>query len=135
MTQKIIFTILCIISSIVVADLTGSLSKEAIDARLNPVGEVNVSGVANEKAADTGQGGPEKIYQRYCSACHATGFAGAPMRGNKKDWASRLPKGLEQLTEDAWNGYHVMPPKGNCAKCTKEEIKATVKLFVDDAAK
>jgi len=136
MTQKIIFAVLCIISSIVVADLTGSLSKEAIDDRLKPLGVVNVSGVSNEKAADTGQGGPEKIYQRYCSACHATGFAGAPVRGNKKDWGPRLLRGLDQLTEDAWGGYHgVMPPKGNCAKCTKEEIRATVKMFMDDASK
>lgn len=124
---------LCIISTLVFADLTGSLSKEAIDARLQPVGTVNISGVVAEQAQDTGQGGPEKIYQRYCSACHASGFAGAPMRGNKKDWAPRILKGLEQLTEDAWHGLNgTMPPKGNCAKCTKEEIKATVKMLVDD---
>jgi cytochrome c5 len=137
MTQKILFAILCIISSIVLADLTGSLSKEAIEARLQPIGEVNVSGIAvSDKPAAAGQGGPEKIYQRYCSACHASGFAGAPVRGNKKDWAPRITRGLDQLTEDAWGGYHgIMPPKGNCAKCTKDEIRATVKMFIDDASK
>jgi cytochrome c5 len=130
---KILFAILCIASTVVLADLTGSLSKEAIEARLKPEGSVSVSGVLAQSSEKIGQGGPEKVYQHYCSTCHATGFAGAPVHGKNKDWAPRAATGLDTLVEHAWGGYKAMPAKGTCTKCTKEEIHDTVKWLIDEA--
>ncbi len=120
-----------------VAKLSGSLSVEAITERLKPMGEVNVIGApapgSLPLAATVGVGGPKDIYENNCKMCHQTGVAGAPKLGDSKAWAPRISLGLDALVQAAWTGIRAMPPKGNCLKCTHEDIKATVEYMIDAA--
>jgi cytochrome c5 len=42
-----------------------------------------------------------------------------------------MPKGMEMLVNNAYNGYNAMPAKGLCADCSKEEIAAVVKYMIE----
>ena len=61
------------------------MSKEAIAARLKPVGD----SVAGDGAAPGSRTG-EAVYKAICSSCHATGLAGSPLFGDAAAWGPRL---------------------------------------------
>ncbi len=83
--------------------------EEAVVARIHPVGRVVLAApVAGGGEPRTG----EAIFKAACSACHATGAAGAPKVGENAAWAPRLGQGLEGLLKSAINGKNAMPPKG-----------------------
>ncbi|MFO1258117.1 MAG: cytochrome c5 family protein [Gammaproteobacteria bacterium] len=114
------------------------MTPEAIESRIKPVGEVNISGetsVAPQQVApqapgpDTGK----KRYDQFCSVCHAQGVAGAPKFGDKAAWAPRIAQGLDTLVKNAISGIRAMPPKGTCMSCSDEEMKLTVEYMVDHA--
>lgn len=124
-----------LLSSLATAGLSGSLSAAAITERLKPMGQVNVVGgdvgAVAEAGPVMGLGGPEKIYNDNCKMCHQTGLAGAPKFGNKDEWAPRVQQGLDTLVKTAWAGIRGMPPKGNCLKCSEEDIRETVQYMLD----
>ena len=124
------------VSIVARAELTGSLSTDAIAARLQPLGKVNIEGVdaaAARQQTVAGAGGPKDIFEHNCKMCHQTGLAGAPKFGNKADWAPRISQGVDTLVKAALSGIRAMPPKGNCITCTEAEIKATVEYMIDAA--
>lgn len=57
----------------------------------------------------------ERIYRETCSACHATGEAGAPKFGDRAAWKGRVAAGQPVATARAWVGFGWMPPKGGRA--------------------
>ena len=73
----------------------------------------------------------EAVYNLGCAACHTAGLAGAPMLANQVQWEGRLEKGLETLTNNAYNGYNAMPAKGLCMDCSLEEIERSVQYMLD----
>ena len=73
----------------------------------------------------------EAVYNLGCAACHTAGLAGAPMLANQAQWEGRLEKGLEALTNNAYNGYNAMPAKGLCMDCSLEEIERSVQYMLD----
>lgn len=73
----------------------------------------------------------EAVYNLGCAACHTAGLAGAPMLANQAQWEVRLEKGLETLTNNAYNGYNAMPAKGLCMDCSLEEIERSVQYMLD----
>jgi cytochrome c5 len=75
----------------------------------------------------------QQTYQSTCQACHATGAAGAPKVGDKEAWAPRIATGMDALYSSAINGKNVMPPKGTCASCTDDELKAAVDYMVSQS--
>lgn len=101
-----------------------------IEERLQPFGMVclegdNSCGTAVAAVA-SGPQAPEDIYQASCSACHASGAAGAPVMGDAANWATRSEQGIDTLYTHAIGGFNGMPPKGLCMSCSDDEIKATV---------
>ena len=54
----------------------------------------------------------KKVYEATCSACHASGVAGAPKLGDKAAWAAHVKEGKEHLYQTALKGKGAMPPKG-----------------------
>lgn len=84
----------------------------------------------SDAATFTGRSG-EEVYNIGCAACHTAGIAGAPMLANQSQWGGRLDKGLETLTNNAYNGYNAMPAKGLCMDCSKEEIERSVQYMLD----
>ena len=77
-------------------------------------------------ASGGGSRSGEEIYNSKCTACHATGAAGAPKTGVADDWADRIAKGVDTLYTSAISGLNGMPPKGLCMDCSDEEMKAAV---------
>jgi cytochrome c5 len=79
----------------------------------------------------------KQVYDSACFACHATGAAGAPKFGDKAAWAPRIAQGMDTLITHALNGFQgatgVMPPRGTCAACSDDELKAAITYMVDNA--
>ncbi|WP_203143773.1 c-type cytochrome [Marinobacter mangrovi] len=115
--------------------------EDEIKARIQPIGEVCVDGqdcgdVVTSAAPASASSGPrsgEEVYTNVCAACHGAGVMGAPKFGDAGAWSPRIDKGLDTLVNHAINGFNAMPPKGGCANCPDEEIKAAVEHMVEAA--
>ncbi len=104
---------------------------DAIKERIKPIGQVHIAGA---QAASADAGGPRSgadVYTASCVACHAAGVLGAPKPGSKDDWAPRLDNGMETLVSNAINGINAMPPRGTCATCSDDEIKAAIEHMLE----
>jgi cytochrome c5 len=75
---------------------------------------------------------PPALYNQVCSACHATGVAGAPKVGDKAAWTPRAAQGVDALTASAIKGKGAMPPKGG-SSASDAEIKGVVAYMVSAA--
>ena len=73
----------------------------------------------------------KEVYDIGCAACHTAGLAGSPLLGDQSQWEARLVKGVETLTNNAYNGYNAMPAKGLCMDCSKEEIRASLDYMLE----
>ena len=108
-----------------------------IEANIKPVGQVNVGAVpATASAAPAAAAGPrsgDAVYNASCVACHSTGAAGAPKLGDSAAWGPRAAKGIDALMTTAINGINAMPPKGTCATCSDEELKAAVEYMLSQS--
>lgn len=101
-------------------------SAEAIAARLRPVGDEGYTlAGANTGAAKQLQSGAD-VFKAVCSACHATGAAGAPKAGDTAAWAPRIAQGYDTLVSHAINGIRAMPPKGGKADLDDVEVARAV---------
>ncbi len=115
-----------------------AVNEEEIIKRIEPVGNVCVEGdetcgsaAAAPAAAAAGGRTGESIYNGKCAACHGSGVLGAPKFGTN-EMAQRLEeKGMETLLSHAINGFNAMPPKGTCADCSDDEIKATIEYMLE----
>lgn len=124
---------------VLLSALAGAAVQDEIRERLQPVGEVCVTGedcAAGVQVASAGPGearDPMTVYQTYCFACHGTGANMAPVLGNAEQWAPRIEQGIEVLYQHAIEGFNnnAMPPMGLCVNCSQDEIRATVDYMVD----
>jgi cytochrome c5 len=118
----------------------------ASPAKAEQGGDAAAAAVASAKAAmanvaappaavaPTAAGGAAPaLYTQICSACHATGVAGAPKLGDKAAWAPRLADGVDGMTAIAIKGKGAMPPKGG-STASDADIKAVV-TYMANAAK
>jgi cytochrome c5 len=114
-----------------------AMSPEAVAKRIAPVAKVVVDPNAPATPAAAIPPAPGKIadagsaakatFDAVCSACHATGVAGAPKYGDKAAWATRGTKGgKEALYASALKGKGAMPPKGGNAALSDDAVKAAV---------
>ena len=106
-----------------------------IQENIKPVGEVAVGEVA-VAAATTTSAAPrsgDQVYNASCMACHGTGVAGAPKIGDKAAWAPRAAQGIDTLLNHATNGFNAMPPKGTCADCSNDELKAAIEHMLKES--
>lgn len=131
-------------SAVAADDATGKYSINSpakIEERVTPSAKVCVEGdacataapAAAAPAASAAPRSADEIYTGVCSACHATGAAGAPMAGNKEAWAPRIAQGKDTLYKHALGGFNMMPARGTCATCSDAEIKSVVDLLVSKA--
>ncbi|MCS0464868.1 c-type cytochrome, partial [Burkholderia mallei] len=88
-------------------------------------------------AADTPNPGGEKVFKSVCFMCHQTGAAGAPIAGNKDDWAPRVAQGKPTLYKHALEGFTgnkgTMPPRGGNPSLKDNEVEAAVDFMVAKA--
>jgi len=107
-----------------------AMAPDAVAKRLKPVGNV-----AFDNAGDAAQGpkSGEDIYKSTCSACHASGAAGAPKFGDKSGWASRIREGQKHLVTTAIKGAGAMPPRGGGAGLSDLEVERAVVYLANSA--
>ncbi len=75
----------------------------------------------------------QKTYEASCQACHASGAAGAPKTGDKEAWAPRIATGMDTMLAIAIKGKGAMPPKGACASCSDDDLKAAIEYMVSQS--
>lgn len=106
--------------------------RDSVVERIKPIGEINVAGGPTiEPVVVKEDRSGEVVFKAVCTACHSTGAAGAPIVGKNEQWTARLAKGIEGLFDSAKKGINAMPPKGTCADCSDNELKAAVQYMVD----
>ena len=106
-----------------------------IAQRLEPIGKVRLAGeapapTAAPEGADAEAGGGEATYNKSCVACHAAGVAGAPKLGDKVAWEPRVATGIDAMLNTAINGKGAMPPRGTCASCSEDDLKAAIEFML-----
>ncbi len=114
---------------------------QAVLERIRPFGQVRVGKpdevvAAAEPASAPATGGAtsgEQVYSSTCTACHATGVAGAPKTGDKATWESRMAQGLDALVMSSLKGKGAMPPKGGNTSLSDAEVKSAVEYMLQKA--
>ncbi|WP_298939468.1 cytochrome c5 family protein [uncultured Psychromonas sp.] len=120
-----------------VSSFAQDFSDEAIASRIAPISDVYIDGeivTANTASASDEPAEPrtgEQVYGTFCIACHGTGAAGAPIKGDAAAWGPRIAQGEETLIKHALSGFNAMPAKGTCSNCSDDEIIATVKFLTE----
>ncbi len=94
-------------------------------------GAIGVLGATGASAAEPAKG--EDVYKQVCSACHASGLAGAPKLGDKAAWGPRIKQGMDALYTSALKGKGAMPPKGGNMTTPDANVKAAVDYMVSKA--
>ncbi len=116
----------------------GNLSDEevkaAVDYMVAESGGPAAETTSAAPAAAAGKSG-EEVYNSLCVACHGVPGIGAPVTGNKEDWASRIAQGKDTLYDHAINGFtgeagFMMPARGG-GSFSDEEVKAAVDYMVE----
>jgi len=87
---------------------TDELSTTEVTRRIAPIAQVTIRDANAPRVYKTG----EQVFQAVCSACHASGAAGAPKFGNAADWAPRIAQGFDTLWHTALTGKGAMPARG-----------------------
>jgi cytochrome c5 len=95
---------------------------EAVAARLQPVGRVEIGAPAAAPGARSG----EEIVNSVCGACHKEGVANAPKIGDRARWGQLAKEGLKDLLATATKGKGAMPPKGNAPDLSEEELARAI---------
>ena len=126
----------------------GAEFQATVAERIRPVGQVRLPGdeaqapaaAAEEPAIEepaAAMAGPD-VYSQACAVCHGTGVGGAPMLGDKEQWAGRIAQGMDLLTQHAIGGFTgtlgLMPPKGGRMDLSDEEVANAVQYMVDEAS-
>jgi cytochrome c5 len=84
------------------------LEPEAVAQRIQPVGSIQIKAAGDASAMKTG----EQVYAAQCSACHASGAAGAPKLGDAAAWGPRITTGLDAMLNSALKGKGNMGAQG-----------------------
>lgn len=120
-----------------VSSFAQDFSDEAIASRIAPISDVYIDGeivTANTASSSDEPAEPrtgEQVYGTFCIACHGSGAAGAPIKGDAAAWGPRIAQGEETLIKHALSGFNAMPAKGTCSNCSDDEIIATVKFLTE----
>lgn len=146
MTNTLVILALVAVVIFVVALFIGGGSKEtsqferdAIEVRLQPIGQVRVAGAstAEEAPAEVVAAAPksgEEVYNLACVACHGAGIAGAPKYADAGQWEARIAQGKDTLYVHAIDGFQgasgVMPAKGGNTSLSDDEVKAAVDYMI-----
>jgi len=84
------------------------LGKEAVAARIQPVGTVQVKDASDLSTLKSG----EQVFAAQCTTCHTAGLVGAPKFGDEAAWAPRIKTGYDALLHSAVAGKGQMGAQG-----------------------
>jgi cytochrome c5 len=121
------------IASLLLACGKAKVDEEKTAELIQPVARVEMAAAQPAAATSTGPKSAEDIVAQVCSACHATGAAGAPKTGDKAAWGPRIAQGMDALYTSALNGKGAMPARGGNPALSDDEVKSAVALLVKQA--
>ncbi|GGH65500.1 cytochrome c [Comamonas phosphati] len=106
-----IFVIIGLVKFVTSSDTAGagagsSQAERAKALRLQKVGSIEI------RDANRPLRSGEEVFKAQCSACHATGAAGAPKFQDAAAWGPRIKQGLETLVHSALTGKGAMAAQG-----------------------
>ena len=104
-----VFVIIGLVKFVTSSDTTGAGSSHAEMSkavRLQKIGSVEIQD-ANRPLRSG-----EEVFKSQCSACHATGAAGAPKFQDTAAWGPRIKQSLETLVHSALSGKGAMAAQG-----------------------
>ena len=107
------------------------MSEQAVAQRLQPVGTIEVRDASSPASLKSG----EQVYQAQCSACHASGAAGAPKLADGGAWGPRVKTGYDALLTSALKGKGAMGAQGGGDFSDFEIGRAVVYLANQGGAK
>ncbi|WP_267224630.1 c-type cytochrome [Dyella silvae] len=129
---------LIVAAAVLLAACGGDKAASAGDAASSPsvAAEAPAAAPAAEPVAAEPSPG-EKVYQGTCVMCHGSPAVGAPVLGNKEDWAPRIAQGKDVLYAHALDGFSgqkgAMPAHGGNPSLDDAAIKAAVDFMVSKA--
>ncbi len=85
-----------------------AMSDQAVAARLQKIGSVEIKDLSDPASMKTGA----QVYAAQCTACHAAGVANAPKLGDAAAWGPRVKTGYEALLTSALKGKGAMGAQG-----------------------
>lgn len=74
------------------------------------------------------------VVKMQCAKCHEKGVGGAPKIGDRAAWAPRLKDGLDGAVSSAIRGHGGMPPRGDKADLTDNELKSAINYMFNPTA-
>lgn len=81
-----------------------ALTDEAVAARIQPIGHVEIKDATDVGSLKTG----EQVYAAQCSVCHTAGLANAPKLEDGNAWGPRIKTGYDALLSSALKGKGAM---------------------------
>jgi len=130
--SRVVLVCLCAIVGMTVQAVPNQDDVKIIATRIKPIGQVNTKtltanaqGNADKPLQLASANKGEATYNQYCVVCHNAGVAGAPKKGDAGAWKKRSSN-IDTLVTNATKGMNAMPPKGTCATCSKEDLKAAI---------
>ena len=141
LAMTVFAVILMAISSFAAKDVNNRIDErssyentQAVADRIAPVGNFSAE-TAAPAPAEVVELSAADVYQS-CSACHASGVAGAPIVGaaGAAVWAERLAsKGIDALYNNAINGIGGMPAKGGNFALSDDNVRAAVDYMLEQS--
>ena len=107
----------------------GNVPAAAIEKGPSPLVPAPVTAATAPSEGKAAAAGPDgkAIYEATCKACHDTGLANAPKKGDKAAWGSR--GAVAALVASAVKGKGGMPAKGGNPSLTEGDLKAAVEYM------
>jgi len=79
----------------------------------------------------------QKIYDKYCFACHKEGVSGAAKLTDSVRWQTQADKGMTTLLKHASEGFTgtfgTLPPKGTCMECQEKDLHDAIHYMMSQA--
>ena len=104
-----VFVIIGLVKFVTSSETTGP---GAANAEMNKAVRLQKVGTVEIRDANRPLRGGEEVYKSQCTACHATGAAGAPKFQDTAAWGPRLKQGLDALVHSALAGKGAMAAQG-----------------------
>lgn len=117
-------------SQFVTAGRTGAPDEERTAMAIEPVAQLKLG---SAEPANAGPKTGKQVFEGVCSACHATGAAGAPKVGDHAAWGPRIAQGLDGLIKSATAGKGAMPPKGGAANLSELELARAIVFMTNQS--
>lgn len=77
-----------------------------------------------------------KIFNEFCSACHAKEPAidiHAPRIGDKQAWDARRKLGMTILLQLTIKGVGAMPARGGCFECSDKDLEQAINYLLEQS--